>query len=164
MKNKKLLLYVVLISSFFLLCGCDKEKNKTSNSAKETVKNIIESNKNNDFFMIDSTSSYEKDEYIDAALVASKDNVNINIFIINDKEQIDYSLDFYDDTYSKLKTESDTYNIEKKDKYSFIEFTSATKYAYVYSSDNIFVTIDTNIENKDNAINSLKELGYYKEK
>lgn len=149
MKNKIILLVTMLV----LLTGCSKEKEAISGA--EFKKIVTE----NTYEVVDVTNIYD---YAKSAYLIKDDNYKI--MFIEGKKIGDIQSTYTDEVtniYSNIYSDN-TRNNDKGEKWSYVELEDEDHYYYLCYINKTLVIVESDIENKNNMIDLLKKIEYYK--
>ena len=141
---RKLIIILVLL----LLVGCSK-KSLTTKEFKKIMRD-------NNYYVVSVKKQFSEYDYIEEALLARKDNINIEYYLMSDVENTDAFYDYNKDVIEAYKTKYDT-DKESKNKY-LLE--TDEKYMVISCISNTCIYVDTDVENKRSVNDILKKLGY----
>ena len=140
---KKIIIICLLIFSL----GCSK-KGISINNFKTLMRD-------NGYYVISIKDQFKSYSYIKEAYLARK-NINVEFYIMSDSDNTKAFYDYNKDVIEAYKTKYDEYK-ESSNKYIL---STDEKYMFISCIDNTCIYIDTDIKNKDEAINIIKKLGY----
>ena len=139
-----------LIILFLLLftVGCS---NKSINTNK--FKSIV---RDSGYYVISIKDQFSEYSYITEALLARKDTINIEFYVMSDNENAKAFYDLNKEVIYAYRTNTSIY----KDKNNKYILSTDEKYMVISLIDNTCIYVDTDIKNKDNVNNILNKLGY----
>ena len=139
-----------LIILFLLLftIGCSTKSIDTSK-----FKDIV---RDNGYYVISIKNQFSDYSYITDALLARKDDINIEFYIMIDSENAKAFYDLNKEIIDAYRTSNSVYK-DKKNKYTL---STDEKYMVISLKNNTCIYVDTDIKNKDKVNNILKKLGY----
>ena len=139
-----------LIILFLLLftVGCS---NKSINTNK--FKSIV---RDSGYYVISIKDQFSEYSYITEALLARKDTINIEFYVMSDNENAKAFYDLNKEVIDAYRTNTSIY----KDKNNKYILSTDEKYMVISLIDNTCIYVDTDIKNKANVNNILNKLGY----
>ena len=152
---KKLIFVVVLISSLFLLVGCDKNSKKNEvirPHSEEEIKELAKEKKLN----VTAADNEENNSY--SAVVDDGSGNFVFYYIFKSEESAQSYYKYYVDVLKAKKADSD---VEKENEGCSYELTTASEYKYLMLDKKTVVLTSSQLDNKDETINILKSINYY---
>ncbi len=139
---------IIIICLLLLTIGCAK-KSISVDKFKSTVRS-------EGYYVISTEEQFSQYKYIESSLMARKDGVGIEFYIMTDEENTKAFYDYNKDIIEAHKTKYDTYK-ETKTKYVL---ETDEKYMVISYIKNTCIYVDTDIKNKDKVNSIIKKLGY----
>ena len=139
---------IIIICLLLLTLGCSKNSISTK-EFKSTMRN-------NDYYVISIKDQFASYNYITEALLARKDSINVEFYVMSDNDNAKAFYDYNKDVIEAYKMNDSKYK-ETSTKYIL---STDEKYMVISLIDNTCIYVDTNIENKDKVNSILKKLGY----
>ena len=147
------LLFLLLICLF--ITGCNNVEHEV-----KSLDDFMAVCENNYFTVTDKTSSYCSSDYIDSALLAKLDTIDIEMIIYSD---VNTAIKVQENQFKNSTTlKNASTNITKDKGKNYYKFTVITNGYYTISSriDNTIIFTNTTIDKKDIVDNIFDELGY----
>ena len=141
---KKLIILFLLLFTI----GCSKKSINTSE-----FKSIV---RDNGYYVISIKDQFKEYNYITEALLARKDNVNIEFYVMIDDENAKAFYDLNKEVMDAYRTSDSMY----KDKQNKYVLSTDERYMVISLIDNTCIYVDTEITNKAKVNSILKKLGY----
>lgn len=139
---------IIIICLLLLTIGCSK-KSIDSNKFKSIMRD-------NNYYVISTKDQFSLYNYIEIALLARKDSINIEYYQMSDIDNTKAFYDYNKDVIDAYKTKYDEYE-EFKNKYVL---STDEAYKIISCIDNTCIYVDTDIKNKAEVNNIIKKLGY----
>ena len=141
---KKLIIVFLLLFTI----GCTK-KSINTNKFKSIVRE-------NGYYVVSAKNQFIEYSYIKTALIARKDDVNIEFYIMSDNDNAKAFYDYNQEVIEAYRTNDSMY----KDRENKYVLSTDEKYMVISLIDNTCIYVDTDIKNKDEVNSILKKLGY----
>ena len=139
---------IIIICLLLLTLGCSK---KSIDSSK--FKSIM---RDNGYYVISVKDQFEGYAYIEIALLARKDSVNIEYYQMSDTDNTKAFYDYNKDVIEAYKTSFDEY----KELDNKVVLSTDEAYKLISCINNTCIYVDTDIKNKAEVNSIIKKLGY----
>ena len=141
---KKLIIVFLLLFTI----GCAK---KSIDESK--FKSIV---RENGYYVVSTKDQFAEYSYIQTALLARKDGVNVEFYIMSDNDNAKAFYDYNKEVIEAYRTPDSMY----KDRENKYVLSTDEKYMVISLIDNTCIYVDTDIKNKGKVNSILKKLGY----